>query len=285
MAGNPQTGTMRRLFRLWRLYAKLDFVWITSDLRMFTSYLFSDTILNLAAVTGVLLLAERFQGIGVWTKEEIIFMLGYSITAAGICDTFFNYNVLNISRRLGRGQLDHTLIQPQPLWVALLTDGFTPFSGSSALIIGIALLCWATNLLAVPVGAGWIALLVMNLIASALIVLAFSFLWGSAAFWAPRAAEEISSSAVRLMSQLKSFPLDGLAPLLIGSLVTILPVGFVAWYPCRALLGLEPGSWGIFVTPLAALLLALLAWFVFMKGLQHYERTGSQRYSGWGHRS
>lgn len=280
-----QTGIVRRLFRLCRLYAKLDFVWMTSDLKMFMSYLFSDIILNLAVVSGVLLLAERFQGIGAWTKEEIVFMLGYSITVGGIGDTFFSYNVLHISRRLGRGQLDHTLIQPQPLWVALLTDGFAPFSGSSALIIGIALLIWATGLQAITVSMGWIALLVMNLIASTLIVLAFSFLWGSTAFWAPRAAEEISSSAVRMMSQLKSFPLDGLAPLLIGSLVTILPVGFVAWYPCRALLGLEPGGWGIFVTPLAALLLALLAWFVFMKGLQHYERTGSQRYSSFGHRS
>ena len=47
---------------------------------------------------------------------------------------FFGYNVLTISRRLGRGQLDHTLVQPQPIWLSLLTEGFMPFSGSPVLL-------------------------------------------------------------------------------------------------------------------------------------------------------
>jgi ABC-2 type transport system permease protein len=132
---------------------------------------------------------------------------------------------------------------------------------------------------------GWLALLAINMLGSMASILSFSFLWGSLAFWAPRAAEEISSSATTLLDQLKSFPLDGLGPLLLGGLMTIAPVSFVAWYPCRALLGIDGASYAGWVTPLAALLLAALTIGIFRKGMALYGRTGSQRYSNLGHRS
>ena len=39
------------------------------------------------------MLAERFNGIGAWSKPQMIFMLGYAITAMGVLDLFFNFNV------------------------------------------------------------------------------------------------------------------------------------------------------------------------------------------------
>ena len=281
----PGLELIQRLFRLWRMYAALDFTLLMANPKLAVLWYLSDAIINLATVTATLLLAERFAGIGTWTKDEIVFMLGYATTISGLMNVFFGYNVLVISRRLGRGQLDHTLIQPQPLWMSLLTEGFMPLSGSSVLLSGIGLLAWATSKLSLTITPGWLALLALNLAASSAVVLAFSFLCGSLAFWAPRAAEEISSSSITLLSQLKSFPLDGLGPLVLGGLLTFLPVGFVAWYPCRALLGLDPSGGAGWVTPLAALALALVTSLIFWKGLRYYGRTGSQRYSNLGHRS
>ena len=74
---------------------------------------------------------------------QVLFMLGYATVVSGLMNMFFGYNVLFISRRLGRGQLDHTLIQPQPIWLSLLTEGFMPFSGSPMLLPGIALMVWS----------------------------------------------------------------------------------------------------------------------------------------------
>jgi len=75
----------------------------------------------------------------------------------------------------------------------------------------------------------------------------------------------------------QAFPLDGLSGLLAGGLLTVLPVGLVAWYPARALLGLDR-AWAGFITPLAALVLGGPGRGMFAKGKQHYERTGSNRY-------
>src|SRR5947209_15927157 len=108
--------TFSRLLQLWRLYAWLDFMWVTRSFRMFVMYFVGDAVINVAAVTGMLLVAERFDGIGPWSKWQIVFMLGYGTMVSGLLSTFFGYNVLMISRRLGRGQFDHTLIQPQPVW-------------------------------------------------------------------------------------------------------------------------------------------------------------------------
>ncbi|HEU5098572.1 MAG TPA: ABC-2 family transporter protein [Roseiflexaceae bacterium] len=275
---------IRRILRLWKMYAALDFTLLMSNMKLALIWYISDGIVNLASVTATLLLAERFAGIGAWNRHQVVFLLGYATVVSGLMNMFFGYNVLTISRRLGRGQLDHTLVQPQPIWLSLLTEGFMPFSGSSVLLPGIGLLTWAGGKLALVMSPEWLALLILNLAASSAIVLAFSFLWGSLAFWAPLAAEEISSSSVNLLSQLKPFPLDGLGPLLRSGLLTVVPVGFVAWYPCWALLGLDPSGWSAWVTPLMAVIFALVTSWLFRKGLRYYGRTGSQRYSSLGHR-
>lgn len=275
---------LARIPALWALFARMDLIWMTRDLRFFLTCYVSDVLMNLAAVTGTLLLAERFQGIGVWTKPQVIFLLGYAIAATGIMETLLGFNLLYVSRRIGRGQLDHTLIQPQPLWVTFVTEGFVPFSGSAILLPGFGLMLWALRLLAHPITARWLALLIVHLAASGAVVAAFSFLWGSLAFWAPREAEEVSTPAMSLMNRLKSFPIDGLAPALMGGLLFVFPVGFVAWYPCRYLLGIDRTPWHVIATPLAATALCIIAAGAFSQGLKHYGRTGSQRYLLRGHR-
>jgi len=277
-------GRIRQLFRLWRVQAYLDFLWMTRDARYFLICFICDTIINIGTVTAMLLVAARFDGIGPWTRDQAFFMLGYGSVVRGVVNIFCGFNIFHISRRIGRGQLDHTLIIPQPLWLILLTEGFTPIQSSCSLIPGSALLCWSIPRLALNVTPGWVALFLLNLLASVLIMVAVAFLWGSIAFWAPRAAEEINTDVDGALEQIKVFPLDGLGPLLLGSFVTVFPIGLLAWYPSQALLGLRPAA-GLLLTPLLAVAWVALAAFVFSRGLRHYVHTGSSRYSAYGHRS
>jgi ABC-2 type transport system permease protein len=63
-----------------------------------------------------------------------------------------------------------------------------------------------------------------------------------------------------------------------------MPVGFVAWVPARAITGVAPIWPGAFVTLVAAPVFLAVAVLVFRKGLRHYGRVGSKRYSSFGHR-
>ena len=274
----------RRLIRLWWFFGYLDAAWMLRDLGSFAAWAFSEVVHFTATIVVVLLLAERFDGIGPWIKPHVAFLLGYALLVNGAVDTVFGYNIAFISRRIGRGQLDHILVQPQPMWLTFLTEGFSPAAGLPILLSGLALFVWACLRAALPVSPGWLALVALNLFGSCNIHLAFSYAVGSLAFWAPRSAEEINSSSSKLLAQLRTFPLDGVGRTFLGGLLTVVPAGFIAWYPSRALLRLDPVPLAPYVTPLASLLFAAVALLSFRAGLRHYADTGSQRYLSYGHR-
>lgn len=275
---------MRALWNAWRIQAWLDTMLVTRDPRLFLVWAPADLLLAICGILGTLLLAERFDGLGDWSRGQVVFLMGYAALARGLSELFFNYNVLWISRRIGRGQLDHTLIQPRPLWLALLTEGFMPISMLPGIAPGVFVTAWGVALLGPGQGAGWWALFALNLAASGVVIVALSFAWGSLAFRAPAAAEEISSSALQIVNEVKSFPLDSAGFGLRAFLLTAAPVGFVAWAPCRALLGIDPGPFAVWLTPLAALGFGLVAVLLTNRGLKHYMETGARRYADLGHR-
>ena len=272
------------MLRLWAFYARMDALWLLKDFRSFALYTVTDMIVNLASVAGVWLMAERFAGIGGWGKHQILFMLGYSLTVSGIMNMFFNWNIQYISRRIGRGQLDHVLIQPQPVWMTLLTEGFVPASGSGVLLTGAGLLVYSLFKLQWSISPVWLGALGVSLLLSTAVNLTYSFLWGSLAFYAPAAAEEVCTSVIDLFSTLRNFPLNGMGKLWQAIMVTVLPVGLCAWVPS---LSLQYGRVyaGFFGVLLFAVIYLLLTWIVYRRGMKHYVTKGSYRYHDRGHRS
>jgi ABC-2 type transport system permease protein len=278
-------GTIGRILQLWRLYASMDLLWITRSPLYFVTCAVRDLLTNLAGAFAIFLLAESFGGIGGWSQPRIVFMLGYGATVGGLVATFFGFNIDHISRRIGRGQMDHTLIQPQPIWMVLLTEGFNPISGGMVVVSGIAIMTLGAVRACIQVSPAWLVATILLLLSSCVVAISFNFITGSAAFWSPRAGEEINTPTTRLMDSLKSFPLDGVGHVLLAGLLTVAPVGFVAWYPSRYLVGITHSAFALAGTPAAAAVFLALAVFVFKKGLKHYEKTGSQRYLDGGHRS
>lgn len=273
-----------KLLRLWGAHARMDVLYLSRSLRTGLAWYAADTLLALSGAVWAFLLAERFDGIGPWTRGQIVFLLALALLSRGVVDLVFNMNLAYPSRRIGRGQLDHLLLMPQPLWQSLASDGFTPASGSGQFLVSAGVLVYSVRALELRVDAAWLALLVLHVAAGACILLSFAYLWGSLAFVAPRGAEEINSSTMRLLEQLKPFPLDGVGPLLLGGLLSAVPAGFLAWLPARVLLGLETRPLAWLWTPAAALVFAALATAAFRLGLRRYARTGSARYLSHGHR-
>ena len=279
-----EPNQLARLPRLWALYARMDLLFIARGAKTALSWYFADLLLALGSAAWAFLLAERFDGIGVWSKAQIAFLLGLALFVRGVIDFALNANMYAPSRRIGRGQLDHMLLMPQPLWVTIASDGFMPFSCSGTLVAGAAVIAYSVHALALPISAGWLAVFALHVLSAGVIMLSFAYLWGSLAFIAPRGAEEINSTTARLLEQLKPFPLDGVGGGLSVLLLSVVPAGFLAWLPARVLLGLEtrPGAW--LWTPAAALGFAALATWIFRRGLRRYARTGSARYLSHGHR-
>ena len=243
----------------------------------------TDFIWHSGAMLAPILVALRFGHIGPWPVAAIVFMLAYGTIVSSLLDALGD-NTFFISRRIGRGQLDHYLVQPQPLWRILLTEGFTPLDFWPTLALGLALMAWSVTPLHVNVSAGWIGLLGVNLLASMVVQTAFLYAWGCLAFWAPRGAEEISSAASSLIGEM-GFPLDPVPRALRVVLVSAVPSGLLSWLPSRALLHIGgAGAVDAWLTPLAAIVLGAFALVLFRLGLRHYRHTGSMRYIDHGHR-
>jgi len=274
---------VRKILSLWSIYARMDLLWLLKDFNNFILYVTTDIVINFASITGIWLIAARFNGIGGMSIYQLLFMLGYSLTVGGVINSFFSFNVYFISRKIGRGQMDHVLIMPQPVWMTLLTEGFTPVSGSGVLFSGLGVMAFALSRIDNPVNAALIATLAVCIVLSTAISLAFSFLWGSLAFYSPVGAEEICSSVDSFFTSLRSFPLNGVGTVSKYLMLSVLPVGLYAWYPATALMGLS-SSGHILLFAVIALAYTGIVMMIFRKGLQHYVKNGANRYNDRGHR-
>lgn len=276
---------LKRLLRLYTLYAKMDLAWLLRDSTFALLAISADTLFNLSSVAGVFLLAWRFEGIGGMDRYEVLFMLSYSTLVTGIFQTLCSGgNTGHISRRIGRGQLEHMFIQPLPLPVQLLTEGFIPFSGSSNLISGAVLMGVSLSRLGISLPLWWIVSLIANLMVTIAIVVGQSYLASSVTFYAPAQTEEISTFVIDSCGKICNFPLSGMPLYLQMPLISILPTGLLAWFPSLALLGKAPLDLPAWYPLLIALLLWLAASYFFRKGLEFYVKTGINRYSPTGHR-
>ncbi len=277
---------LRRLLRLYRLYARLDLGWLMQDPVSCVVYIVSDAVMTVSAISSVLLLAVRFGGIGGMNEAETLFMLGYSTLAGGVFTLFFgNNNVAMISRRIGRSQIDHMLIQPMPMPMQLVCEGFAPVTGVGKLACAVVVLAVAV----VKLGGAftWRAIPMMLLLIPATcgILLGVSYLVSSLAFLQPVSCEEISSIVVNAMDTLGRFPLSGVSLVMKALLISVFPAGLMGWFPALVLLRkvpLLPGlAWPVFL----CVFLCTLASLTFERGMRHYVKVGSNRYKRLGHRS
>ncbi|MCL2109602.1 MAG: ABC transporter permease [Oscillospiraceae bacterium] len=275
----------KQILSLYKLYLKMDIAWLFRDAKTAFLMIIADVLSNLSAVTGIFLLAWRFDGIGGMSRHEVLFMLAYSTILTGIFQTFFcGGNTAHISRVIGRGQLEHAFIQPLPLFVQWLTSGFIPISGSSNLISGIVIMIIALNQLDLVLPWWWIFSLVANLIITTALILAQSYLSASLAFYAPVQAEEISTIVIDEFAYIGNFPLSGMPKLLQISLITIIPTGLLAWFPTLALFGKTPFGITAWYPLFFAIILWIIALYFFKKGLKYYVKKGINRYHPMGHR-
>jgi ABC-2 type transport system permease protein len=276
---------INRLLKLYALYAKMDLAWLLRDKGFAIMAITADVVSNLSAVTGVFLLAWRFDGIGGMSRYEVLFMLAYATIITGIFQTFWaGCNVGHISRVIGRGQLEHMLIQPLSLPMQILTSGFIPFSGSSNLISGTIIMVIATANLDLTLTWWWLLTLIGNLLVTIALILGQSYLASSLTFYAPVQTEEISSYIIDSFGYISTFPLSGMPLYLQLPLITIIPTGLLAWFPTLALFGKAPLNFPAWYPLLFAIILWIIAAYFFRKGLKYYVKKGINRYLPTGHR-
>ncbi len=275
--------TFKRYLSLLALYAKMDLASLMRDTKYMLLAIGADIISNISSISGVFLLAWKFDGIGGMDRFEVLFMLAYGNIVMGFLNmTMGCSNALFPSRIIGRGQWEHMFIMPLPYSVQLTVSIF-PFTGSGNLLSGIFLQAIAVHNMDLSLSWWWIPALLINLIISMVIEVALSYLFSSLTFYAPVQCEEICSTVVYSTEHTATFPLSGMPVCIKYPLLTIFPAGLMAWLPTMILLG-KTSTLTTCYPAIFALLLSLTATYFFKKGFQYYVKKGINRYVSGGHR-
>lgn len=275
----------RHYLTLYGLYARMDLDWVLRDTRLALLAVLADLLANISSISGIFLLAWRFDGVGNMGKYEVLLMLGYITCINGLYQMFFSANNGHISRRIGRGQFDHMMMQPLPYGVQVMTEGFIPFTGCQNLLAGIGIVLFSVSKLGISPNIWWWFGLLGYLLISIALILGLSYLFSSLAFWRPIAFEEISTTVIDdLAGQLSNYPLSGMPSGIQWMLLTVLPSGLLGWFPVCALLGKAPFALSSLYPLLVTGTIWLLAALAFRKGIKHYVTIGSNRYKSGGHR-
>jgi ABC-2 type transport system permease protein len=244
--------------------------------------LLSDICADISTISGIFLLAWRFDGIGGLDKYEILFMLAYGGIVNGVIGIFDHGNASFPSRIIGRGQWEHMFIMPLPYSVQMLA-GFFPFTCSGRFISGIIFMVVAVINLTVILPWWWLLVLAGNIIISMIIVVGLSYLVSSLAFYAPVQCEEISSTVRYSVEYTATFPLSGMPLYMKIPLLTLFPAGLIAWLPTLIILGKSPILTNLYPLFFAAVI-SLAASYFFKKGFRYYVKKGLNRYHDGGHR-
>src|SRR6266487_2855198 len=101
--------------RLFGAGARLNAIRILRTRGQAIAHTLTDFIWHSGAMLAPILVAIRFGHIGPWPVDAVVFMLAYGAVVASLMDALADGPWV-ISQRIGRGQLDHSLLQPQPLW-------------------------------------------------------------------------------------------------------------------------------------------------------------------------
>ena len=265
----------------------MDLLWMVREPRYFLLYFICESLAATAMSVGIMLVAGQFGdklGVSIY---DILFMQGYALLVDGVFHLLFvNNNVGRISRIVGRGQLDHYMIQPVPIITQLLTGGVAPASGGGIFIIGMLVTVYSRKRLELVTSVGIVAKIAICVLLSTILMVAIIYIVSTSAFYSPVASEEIADSVIDFMA-IKAYPLS-VFPLYVQTILsTILPVGLTAWYPSMYILNITstetiPFTAGLFLVVTAVFV--MIAVITFRKGMIYYATNGSPRYSGFGHR-
>lgn len=205
-----------------------------------------------------------------WTREQVYFFLGLFFATDAVFTTFFQRNFWQFNALVNKGELDILLTKPANPIFLTLTRYFN-LTAWLNVVLGIGIMARYADRAGFE--GGWLWALVpmwmlIGLCAQGLLRFAFC-IW---VFWTER-SWAITSLYFQFFA-LATKP-DALYPLAVRYVIlTVLPFGFIASVPARALLqGLHPREYVMIFAVLAGFL--VFNTVMWRKGLRRYQSASS----------
>ena len=216
------------------------------------------------------ILFHKVESIGGWKLRECALLWGISALGYGITVVLFAGG-RRVSRYVILGELDIYLTQPRPPLLQILAS-HSAAAGWGDVLAG-AVLLWASGYITL-----WSLPLLLTVIACGVVILAScALLAHSLAFWAGD-VREFGDMLWEFLVAFSTYPDPIYSGLLRLALFSILPAGFIALLPVDIVRAPEWGKVALLAA--ATLFYALLAYWVFERGLRRYASGSAMQVRG-----
>ena len=260
------------------LYVRLVSARVRAQWQYRTSFLLDVTgvfLVTFLDFLAILVIFHNVPQLGGWTVQEVALLYGISGLAFAL--TGLVVGQLDVLPQLIRdGNFDLVLIRPRRSLLQVVVSDFQ-LRRVGRVAQAAAVLTYAVVAVDVAWTADRVAAAVIAVVAGAAI---FSAVWVAAiciVFWAVEGRESVSAvtDAGGFLSQ---YPIDVYATWFQRLVTVVVPVAFVAYYPALYILDkpdpLGAPGWVSFISPVVALVAAVVAACVWRFALRHYRSAG-----------
>ncbi len=227
-----------------------------------------------SAFGGIWLIATRFSAIGGWAWPELALMLSFHLLAYALGAAFSFVQLRDLEDQVRLGTFDTLLVKPFSPWAYLVFGGLN-IGYAGHIGVGIGLLVWALgNIDVVWSPLNFLYIIGALLSAAALIAAIITMIGANSLIWVR--SRHLYSIFFGFW-ELARYPLGIFPALIQGVLLTVIPLGFMAYVPVAVLLGKPVALLGHWAGP-ASLIIGPLA---VVTAMGHW-RYAIGRYRGAG---
>jgi ABC-2 type transport system permease protein len=214
---------------------------------------------------------QNIPEINGWQFWEIVFLYAMIYFTEGIGSAFFD-GIWTIGFMVNRGEFDRILVRPIPPLTQVLGSR-VGMNGYGNLILGGVLIVQSLRHTQIEWSLGKAGFALLLLISATVVRACINIVANSASFWM-KANNNALAFMAHTAADFAKYPLDVFPQAVKAMICVAVPYAFVSFFPAVFIFG--KGGWIIgALTPLAAVLCAAVATFIFYRGIKKYDSAGN----------
>lgn len=265
---------MRTLGEYIRLYFIIEAQYIKARMQYRADFIISSigmVFMSLATLGVFWVILQTVPDLAGWSLMEMVFIYAFYMLAISPMQILFDH-IWQLRFHVSEGTFLKYYFRPLNMMFYYMSEMFD-LKGLIQLVMGIALLIYASIQLQIDWTLLKFALLLMTLFSAALVQISIIVAASCAAFWVVE-----SYPVLGLAWKLREFApypmsiFDGAFRFVFTFLI---PIGFIAFYPSQLFLRPEEVPLIVYFSPLIGIGLFSLTYWIWTKGVNSYTGTGS----------
>lgn len=230
----------------------------------------SQIVTQLVEIIFIWIVFQNTENLAAWDFRQILLLYGITSISIAISDFCFDALYDMGPKYIRRGEFDKIMLRPVHPLLSIIGSS-KDFTAFGYLGLGLFITIRMFVELAIPVTFFLIVKIIFFSIVGAAIIGAINTIFSIASFWTYR-SNEVIWSFYRIYT-FAQYPIEIYNKFIKILITMILPFAFVAYYPTMSYLGLN--SYMIYLSPIIAIILWIIAVKVWNLALNKYRSTGN----------